>query len=414
MFFPKKSHKVRWVVFSLLGLGTVSLTPRFLDRAHGEDNAFVKDYANLASFSYSQALRDLLDFQREMGPFLASPSSSSLDLLKQAFVKARLSYGATEVFRFSEGPIDNSVDGPEGRMNAWPIDESYIDYVESDPSSGIINTPSRYPQITGELLTSLNELGGEQNISTGFHAIEFLLWGQDRFADSAGNREWKDFTTLSGARPNGIRRAEYLRVVTQLLVSDLSSITKAWDLSQPGSYGTSFVSLDPKVALKKILDGSGTLAFGEMAGERMFVSIDEQDQEHEHSCFSDLTHLDHEANLVGIQNVLTNTYSLPKFRPAHGEKWTIGWEKLHFNSGKGLISLLEETQPSLAQKWKNSLIQAEKTVGSIPAPFDVSLLEGSQGIQKIRESIETLRTLGFVTQEAGSQWGVEVQLGVGD
>ena len=64
-------------------------------------------------------------------------------------------------------------------INAWPMAEAYIDYVEGDPEAGIINNPDEFPQITAELIESLNEEGAEENISAGWHAIEFLLWSQD-------------------------------------------------------------------------------------------------------------------------------------------------------------------------------------------------------------------------------------------
>ena len=134
---------------------------------------------------------------------------------KEAWLAARDDYGLTEAFRFYGGPIDNEENGPEGLINAWPMDEAYVDYVEGDPTPAIVNDPHTYPTIDAELLTSLNEQGGETNISTGWHAIEFLLWGQDLSDDGPGESPGH---RLHDAPTTPIAAATYLTVVTDLLI----------------------------------------------------------------------------------------------------------------------------------------------------------------------------------------------------
>lgn len=135
---------------------------------------------------------------------------------------AREPYGQTEVYRFYGGPIDD-VNGPESLINAWPVDEVYIDYVEGAPASGIVNNVADYPEITKELLTSLNEVGAEENIATGYHPIEFLLWGQDLSADSAGQRAYTDYTSAD----NADRRGVYLNAAAEMLVEHLGVLVDA-------------------------------------------------------------------------------------------------------------------------------------------------------------------------------------------
>ena len=60
-----------------------------------------------------------------------------------------------------------------------------------------------FPEITAEALTAANEEGGETNISTGWHAIEFLLWGQDLSATGPGARPATDYTTAPNAERRG-------------------------------------------------------------------------------------------------------------------------------------------------------------------------------------------------------------------
>ena len=101
------------------------------------------------------------------------------------------------------GRSTTRTDGPEGLINAWPLDEAYIDYVEGDPAAGVVNDPDTYPTIDAELLTSLNEQGGEANISTGWHAIEFLLWGQDLSTDGPGDAPGHRLHDCRQRRPPG-------------------------------------------------------------------------------------------------------------------------------------------------------------------------------------------------------------------
>ena len=139
----------------------------------------VATYADGVHASYEASLASASTMDAAIDAFIADPTDANLDAAKDAWLAARDDYGPTEAFRFYDGPIDNEEDGPEGLINAWPMDEAYVDYVEGDPDAGIINDPDGFPTIDAALLTELNEAGGETNISTGWHAIEFLLWGQD-------------------------------------------------------------------------------------------------------------------------------------------------------------------------------------------------------------------------------------------
>ena len=123
---------------------------------------------------------------RPSRPSSPSPTDATLEAAKEAWLTARDDYGPTEAFRFYDGPIDNPDDGPEGQINAWPMDEAYVDYVEGDASAGIVNDTAGVPEITTDVIVAANEEGGETNISTGWHAVEFLLWGQDLSDDGPG------------------------------------------------------------------------------------------------------------------------------------------------------------------------------------------------------------------------------------
>lgn len=130
----------------------------------------IENYANIAYANYKQAYDDAVVLETAIKTFTTTPTQTNFDNAKAKWKLARESYGTTEAFRFADGPIDD-VDGPEGLINAWPLDENYIDYVDGASSSGIINDPTAFPIIDKNIISGQNENGGEKNISTGYHAI---------------------------------------------------------------------------------------------------------------------------------------------------------------------------------------------------------------------------------------------------
>ncbi|MCA9644559.1 MAG: iron-regulated protein, partial [Myxococcales bacterium] len=129
----------------------------------------VATYANIVEATYQDTAQTAGELDSAAQALVASPSQGTLDAARTAWFASREPYLQSEVFRFYDGPIDNPDDGPEGMINAWPLDEAYIDYVEDAPESGIVNDPAE--TIDAETLMSLNEQGGEENIATGYHAI---------------------------------------------------------------------------------------------------------------------------------------------------------------------------------------------------------------------------------------------------
>ena len=95
--------------------------------------------------AYEASLDSATELDAAIDAFLADPTEETLEAAKQAWLAARDDYGLTEAFRFYGGPIDNETDGPEGLINAWPLDEVYIDYVEGDPAAWRRQRPRHLP-----------------------------------------------------------------------------------------------------------------------------------------------------------------------------------------------------------------------------------------------------------------------------
>jgi putative iron-regulated protein len=285
----------------LILLATPSLAQVDLDTLKADA---VATYTDIVYASYEDSYTTALAMQTAINAFLDAPNDETFAAAKAAWLAAREPYGQTEAFRFYGGPIDDA-DGPEPLINAWPLDEGYIDYVEGAPDSGIIGNTTDYPTLDADLLEGLNETGAEENVSVGFHAIEFLLWGQDTSADAPGQRPLTDYTTDRNAE----RRATYLRLVTDALIGHLAFLVESWSPDVTTNYRAEFLALPPDDTLTLLMTGIGVLSKSELSGERMFTAYDNRDQEDEHSCFSDNTHRDIINNFVGIRNVYLGSYT---------------------------------------------------------------------------------------------------------
>ncbi|MGC9369948.1 MAG: imelysin family protein [Paracoccaceae bacterium] len=286
-----------------------------------EPAEIVENYADIAQAGYEDSLIRARALKTAVEALIAAPTEANLEAAKEAWRAARIPYQQTEAFRFG----NPTVDAWEGKVNAWPLDEGLIDYV--DPLAGgndenpystanIIANPVLElsgatvdaTEITPEVLQSLHEVDGiEENVATGYHAIEFLLWGQDLNGTDhgAGARPASDYDTANCTGGNCDRRAQYLLAAADLLISDLEEAVANWS---EGGQGRADVAADPDEGLVMAFTGLGSLSYGEQAGERMKLGLLLHDPEEEHDCFSDNTHNSHYFDGLGIRNVYTGRY----------------------------------------------------------------------------------------------------------
>ena len=356
------------------------------DGASSENLAVVENYANNVYANYSDTVAKAIALKATIDTFVAAPSQITLDAARQAWKDSREPYLLTEPYRFYDGPIDNPEDGPEGEINAWPLDEAFIDYVEGNQTAGIINNAAAFPTITTEVIQSQNEKGGEANISAGYHAIEFLLWGQDHSATGPGDRPFTDYLTAGGTHANQDRRKTYLQLVTNLLVADLTQVRDAW-APDAANYRADFVG--DKTSLQKMVLGLGSLSGAELSGERMTVALNNRDQEDEHSCFSDNTHRDLYGDALALQNVYLGKYAA--------------------NDGAGIDALVRAKDPALADKLDAEFANSIVLIQAIPVPFDQAILNDA-GRAKVQAAIEALHTQTETTVEAATKLGITINL----
>ncbi|WP_298916939.1 imelysin family protein [uncultured Roseobacter sp.] len=305
---------------AILGTAALVASPALADKAAVLDN-----YADIAQAKYADSLTTAQALQEAVNALIETPSADALAAAKQAWINARVPYQQTEVYRFGNAIVDDW----EGKVNAWPLDEGLIDYV--DPSYGGATDENEYAvlnvianpsfKLSGETIDAseitpallegqLHEADEvESNVATGYHAIEFLLWGQDLNGHEAGAgaRPWTDYAMGEGCTGgNCDRRGDYLKAATDLLVSDLEWMVAQWQ--DDGAARAELVA-DEKAGISAILTGMGSLSYGEQAGERMKLGVLLNDPEEEHDCFSDNTYNSHFYDALGIRNVYLGSYT---------------------------------------------------------------------------------------------------------
>ncbi|NRP15062.1 imelysin family protein [Marinobacterium sp. xm-a-152] len=402
---------------------------------------FLNTYADLAGSSYQAALSDAKSLQSALQEFAAAPNAMTLEYAKQAWLQSRETYGVTEIFRLSEGPIDaeegwvaDTYGALEGQLNAWPLDENMIDYTTaadgSVTSGNIVDTAGVFnpggedaeavdvSSITADAISALNENGGDANVATGYHAIEFLLWGQDQdysnfTADAvtpgalaAGARPLTDFTTDA----NATRRLEYLNAAADLLVSDLETVNSAWVKCEMkhgcksdtkgayrnallGQHHDSAKNLAAEEAARTIIAGMGVFIKSELANERIAVAVLTPSEEDEHSCFSDNTHRDIALNYQGFVNVLKGELNGEKlgaslYDSASAETQAkldsliaaidtrvntmneLAESKMHFD-----YQIVDATQANEIRRMKNDMRKLGDAMVAVAADLSISLTE---------------------------------------
>ncbi|MDZ7851944.1 MAG: imelysin family protein [Halomonas sp.] len=376
----------------------------------------VSHYADVAHATYADALSAAQKLNERIDALLKAPSAETLAAARQAWLEARVPYQQSEVFRFGNPIVDNW----EGQLNAWPLDEGMIDYVASDDyqhelgnagatANIVANTSIEVggetldvSEITPELLADLNEVGGsEANVATGYHALEFLLWGQDLNGFDSGNGERPASDYMTGddcTHGNCDRRRAYLDAASDLLVNDLEWMVAQWSPDQQENYRQALLSEPAQEGLRRILFGMGSLSLGELAGERMKVALEANSYEDEHDCFSDNTHNSHFYNGLGVQNVYLGEYERLDGSVIEGPSVA---DLVAQQDAELDATLREQFEASMAEL-EDLKVAAEAE--SSPMAFDMMIAPGNeQGEEMINGAILALVTqTGSIEKVAGT------------
>ncbi len=361
-------------------------------------NEVLSTYGDIAEAIYEDSLLEARDMQSAIEDFLSNPNDAALGEARTAWIAARVPYQQSEGLRFGNAYVDEW----EGRVNAWPLDEGLLDYVADNYGDSSDMNPLYTLNLIAEeqirigareidarvidddLLRELHEgMGVESNVATGYHTIEFLLWGQDLngTGPGAGNRPASDYDLAACSNENCERRAQFLRVATEILIADLEEMTAAW--APGGAARQELAAKGEEGGLVTILTGIGSLSYGELAGERMRLGLILRDPEEEHDCFSDNTHNSHYYNQVGMIALWRSEY-------ARVDGSTL--------SGASLHDYVLERDPAVVARMDAAMEEALMRLGQIKNSADSGQLaydqmlsaEHPEGNQMIQEAIDAL------------------------
>jgi putative iron-regulated protein len=372
----------------------------------------LENYAAILYAGYDDSLTGAKSLQKALQPLLdGTATQSDLDAARKAWRSARVPYQQTEYGRFYNGPIDDPSTGNlEGMINPWPLDEATIDYVLGPKDEtlfmGIVNMPDDFPKIDSSLLVKDNMVPGEENVTTGYHAIEFLLWGQDFDPNGPGARPYEDY--VPGKQENVDRRQTYLKVTAQLLIDQLQKVRDAW--AGDADYRKTFVTQDPLKSLGLILTGMGKFASGELAGQRIFTAYTSKDQEDEHSCFSDNTDADLMDDVLGLSNLYYGRYKRP-------DGSTL--------SGASLSDIVKARDADLDARVRTQVDQALADIRAWPkvddcpskelqgkCPFDQLILGNNQapGRQALAKVVTDLHALATSVSDIADLFDIQIDI----
>ncbi|MGO4706920.1 imelysin family protein [Microvirga sp. 2MCAF38] len=409
--------KLKLIAMAVLMAGTSIGTMARADAP--QPKAIVENYATIAYATYSDALNAAKDLSKAVDALLANPTDETLKAARAAWTKARVPYQQTEGFRFGNKLVDQW----EGKVNSWPLDEGLIDYVDaksygeasdSNPlyrANIIANKKIRVgkkqidaSKITKKVLESLHEAGGvEANVATGYHAIEFLLWGQDLNGTNAGAgaRAASDYSLQNCTNGNCDRRRDYLKAATDLLVDDLSDMTKLWDAK--GKARQDVLKKDANSGLATILTGIGSLSYGELAGERMKLGLILHDPEEEHDCFSDNTHNSHYNDQIGMVSIYQGKYTRPDGQVVQGA---------------GFADYAKAKAPEEAAKLEAAMANATAKLRAIKdradsgkEAYDQMIAEGNaEGNKVVQEGVDALVAQARAVEALVKKLGLTIKM----
>lgn len=353
-----------------------------------------ENYANIVFATYEDSWLAAKNLKTAASDFVSNPTQGGLENARAAYLAARTPYIQSEAFRFYNGPIDDAR-GLEGLLNSWPLDEAYIDYIVTDPNTGIINDEAAFPIINKDIIEANNQTAGEESVSCGYHAIEFLLWGQDLSVNGPGERPYTDYLSGTGATAsNSDRRAAYLIACIDLLIDNLNTLKNDWKPNAQ-NFRSAFVA-NSNEAISNYLTGVYRYTDGELSVERMQVAIDAEDdagrQENEQSCFSDQTHNDIILGQKGIRNVYIGKYV------------RIDGSVIE---GASLSGLIMATDKNLNDLVLTKIYDADVAVNAIHAPFDNEIVStNTAGRIRVQNAIDALHEEATQYKATGAKLGM--------
>ena len=124
----KGNIMIRPPILALLATTALTISAAW-SIARGDEvsaSSVTSHYGDVALAMYSDAHGAAVDLQKAVDALIAKPTDETLAAARKAWKDSRPWYQQTEGLRFGNAIVDDW----EGRVNAWPLDEGLIDYVD--------------------------------------------------------------------------------------------------------------------------------------------------------------------------------------------------------------------------------------------------------------------------------------------
>ncbi|WP_444946033.1 imelysin family protein [Microbulbifer sp. VTAC004] len=258
-------HSIRYLVVVLL-LGGLALTlgcekepvepPKTLrDVASQQISEQAASDLSLAIWQAGQAQvlhthASVETLQRAVKALLANPSEDQLEEARLSWLDAHREFAATLPYiQLAFSPVDLRSQGRKLMLalDSWPAQAGYLDTVPGYSDSGIVNDTAI--ELTLANLRKQHRLTAHEEASTGFHALEVMLWGP------TGERTAEDFIPDSnGEKPEALavnRRRELTRLIAKGMEEDMAGLARRWPTSA-NNLSREYLSLGPVARLQQI------------------------------------------------------------------------------------------------------------------------------------------------------------------
>lgn len=248
-------------------------------------------------------------------------------------------------YKYSYESIDIGYNNSKHFYEFYPINYRYIDYSEDNPSGGIINDLTNYPQIN--FIHTLHQLGDNTNCTIGFQVLEFLLWGEDLSLSTPGTtRDNQDYTSVG---TNVSRRKDFLAESENRLNEKILSIK----INE--QYEKRVKDLNTKEFINLFVGSLQKWIKNEIVQKDILLPVSTQNHHLEICDFSDHTMVILKKKIEAIHLFLDG-------------------RSLFFTSGNStnyfLIDFISEIMPEQAEIIQSNLKNIDNLLESIPVTFE--------------------------------------------
>ena len=214
--------------------------PLNTNQADIKPSALTTHYLSLAAQQFKTTCSNAEQLQTSVQLFLSAPNKKTLEEARLHWISTHNSYIGSKLFRalnIKHPELDHSQIDPVKHSLAIRIDQSpllpgYLDAVEGYPQSGYVFSPLPIDAVT---LNNEHQFSDTLYVTLGFHAVEFLLWGEGNEQTRTSSDYAVPIDNKENPESAQARRSQLLSLTTKLLTEDLQMQCQEW-LTTEGYY----------------------------------------------------------------------------------------------------------------------------------------------------------------------------------